>query len=120
MKQLPAFPEVPADEQTPGVVALRGSIEKWRETIQQQEDEIGRLKDEMALLKGETARPNIKPRRMETEAGRESAWAPAGAAAPQRPGSAKRNKTRERPIHRDIQCPPPAIPEGAKFRGYAP
>jgi hypothetical protein len=35
MKKLPAFPEVPADEQTPWVVALLGIMEKLRETIQQ-------------------------------------------------------------------------------------
>ena len=57
---------------------------------------------------------------MEPEAGRESASAPAGEAAPKRPGSAKRSKTREIPIHREIKCPPPAIPEGSKFRGYEP
>ncbi len=120
MKKLPAFPEVPADEQTPWVVALLGIIEKLRETIQQQDDEIGRLKDEIARLKGEKARPTIKPSRMEPDAGREPAPAPAGEAAPQRPGSAKRSKTREIPIHREIKCPPPAIPEGSKFRGYEP
>jgi hypothetical protein len=120
MKKLPAFPEVPADEQTPWVVALLGIMEKLRETIQQQDEEIGRLKDEIALLKGEKARPTIKPSRMEPEAGRESASAPAGDAAQKRPGSAKRSKTREIQIHREIKCPPPAIPEGSKFRGYEP
>jgi hypothetical protein len=120
MKKLPAVPEVPADEQTPWVVALLGIMEKLRETIQQQDEEIGRLKDEIALLKGEKARPNIKPSRMEPDAGRESVSAPAGDAAPKRPGSAKRSQTRERPMHREIKGPPPAIPEGSKFRGYEP
>lgn len=92
---------------------MLGIIEESRETIQQQDEEIGRLK-------GEKARPNIEPSRMEPEAGREPALAPAGEAAPVRPGSAKRRKTRELPIHREITCPPPAIPEGAKFRGHEP
>ncbi len=61
MKKLPAFPEVPADEQTPCVVALLEIMEQLRETIQQQDEEIGRLQAEMALLKREKTRPTIKP-----------------------------------------------------------
>ena len=124
MKKLPPFPDVPADEQTPCVVTLLGLIEKLRETIQQQDEEIGRLKDEIAILKGEKARPKLKPSRMEPAAGRESEAAPAGEAAdeaaPKRPGSAKRSKTAALQIHREIKCPPLAIPEGSTFRGYEP
>jgi hypothetical protein len=61
MKKLPPFPEVPADEQTPCVVALLEIMEQLRETIQQQDEEIGRLQAEMALLKREKTRPTIKP-----------------------------------------------------------
>lgn len=115
---------MPADEQTPCVVARLGIIERVRETIQQQDEEIGHLKDEIALLKGEKARPKIKPSRLEREAGRESESAPAGeaadAAAQKRPGSAKRSKTAAIQMHREIQCPPLEIPEGSKFRGYEP
>lgn len=124
MKKLPSFPEVPADEQTPCVVALLGILEKLRETVQQQNEEIGRLKDEIALLKGEKARPKIKPSRLEPEADKELESAPAGEAADEaaqkRPGSAKRSKTAEIQIHREIKCRPAEIPEGSKFRGYEP
>ena len=124
MKKLPPFPEVPADEQTPWVVALLGIIEKLRETIQQQDEEIGRLKDEIAILKGEKARPKIKPSRLEPAAGRESDSAPAGEAAdevaPKRPGSAKRSKTVAIQIHQELKCPPPELPAGSRFRGYEP
>lgn len=124
MKKLPPFPDVPADEQTPCVVALLGLIEKLRETIQQQDEEIGRLKDEIALLKGEQARPKLKPSRMEAATGKESASAPAGEAAgeaaPKRPGSAKRSKTVALQIHQEIKCPPRELPAGARFRGYEP
>ena len=130
MKKLPPFPEVPADEQTPCVVSLLGIMEKLRETIQQQEEEIGRLKDEIAILKGEKARPKIKPSRMEPEAdqtgksGTESESSPSGETSeeevPKRPGSAKRSKTAEIKIHREIKCPPAEIPEGSRFRGYEP
>jgi hypothetical protein len=41
---------VPANEQTPCVVALLEIMEQLRETIQQQDEEIGRLQAEMALL----------------------------------------------------------------------
>ena len=57
---------------------------------------------------------------MEPAAGRESASAPAGEAAPQRPGSAKRRKTRAIPIHRATKCPPPALPEGSQCWGDEP
>ena len=120
MKKLPPFPDVPADEQTPGVVALLGLIEKLRETIQQQKEEIGRLKDEIALLKGEKARPKLKPSRMEPAAGRELESAPAGEAVPKRPGSAERSKTAALQIHQEIRCPPRELPEGSRFRGYKP
>jgi len=122
MKKLPPFPEIPADEQTPCVVSLLGIMEKLRETIQQQEEEIGRLKDEIALLKGEKARPNIKPSRMEAEtsSATESASSPGEEEPPKRPGSAKRSKTVEIQIHREIKCPPAEIPLGSRFRGYEP
>jgi len=119
MKKLPPCPEVPADEQTPWVVALLGLIEKLRETSPQQDEEIGRLKEESAIVKGEKARPKIKPSRMEPAAGRESESAPAGEAAdeaaPTRPGSAKRSKTVVIQIHQEIQCPPPELPAGSRF-----
>lgn len=124
MKKLPPFPEVPADEQTPWVVALLGIIEKLRETIPPQDEESGRLKDEMAILKGEKARPKIKPSRMEPAAGRESESAPAGEAAdeaaPKRAGSAKRSKTVAIQIHQEIQCPPAEIAAGSRLRGDEP
>ena len=124
MKKLPPFPDVPADEQTPWVVALLGLIEKLRETIQQPEEEIGRLKDEIAILKGEKARPKLKPSRMEAATGKESASVPAGEAAdetaPKRPGSAKRSKTVALQIHQESKCPPREMPAGSRFRGYEP
>ncbi|MFO1432590.1 MAG: hypothetical protein U1F76_21055 [Candidatus Competibacteraceae bacterium] len=124
MKKLPPFPDVPADEQTPWVVVLLGLIEKLRETIQQQDEEIGRLKDEIAILKGEKARLKLKPSRMEAATGKESASAPSGEGAddavPKRPGSAKRSKTVALQIHQEIRCPPRAIPEGSRWRGYEP
>jgi hypothetical protein len=124
MKKLPPFPEGPADEQTPWVVALRGSMEKLRATIQPQDEEIGCLQDEMAILKGEQARPNSQPSRLEPAAGRESESAPAGeaaaAAAPKRPGWAKRRKTAVIQMHQELKCPPPALPAGSRFRGDEP
>ena len=121
MKKLPPFPDVPADEQTPWVVALLGLIEKLRETIQQQDEEIGRLKDEIAILKGEKARPKLKPSRMEPAASQALESTPTGEAAaeaaPKRPGSAKRSKTVALQIQQEIRCPPLEIPDGSRFRG---
>jgi hypothetical protein len=121
MKKLPPFPEGPADEQTPCVVALLGVIEALRETVQWQSEEIGRLQDEITVLKGEKARPQIKPSRMEPEAGaapEPTAETPDPSA--QRPGSAKRSKTAERVIHQEVKCSPRALPAGSRFKGYEP
>jgi hypothetical protein len=41
-------------------------------------------------------------------------------AKPERPGSAKRSKTAEIPIHREVRCAPADLPEGSRFRGYEP
>jgi hypothetical protein len=99
-------------------------IEGLRETVQRQGEEIGRLKDEIAILKGEKARPQFKPSRMEPEAcaapAPESDPATDSDAPPKRPGSAKRSKTAEMAIHKEVKCPPKEIPAGSRFKGYEP
>ena len=120
MKQLPPFPAVPADEQTPWVVALGGLIEQLREPIQQPNAASGRLQEELAIRQGERAGPTLKPSRLDPAAGRESESAPAGEAVPQRPGSAKRSKTAARQLPQASRGPPRALPEGSRVRGYEP
>lgn len=123
MKTLPPFPDVPANELTPLIDALLKVIEELRERVQQQSEEIGQLKDEVALLKGEKARPKIKPRRMEPEAGGGQEKDPPAEgpdAQTKRPGSAKRSKTAVMAIHQEVKCPPKEIPAGSRFKGYEP
>ena len=123
MKTLPPFPNVPAADLTPCVEALLKIIEGLRETVQQQGEEIGRLKDEIAVLKGEKARPKFKPSGMEQEAGGKQEKAPSAEASDaqaKRPGSAKRSKTAEMAIHREVKCPPKEVPAGSRFKGYEP
>ena len=116
MKQLPPFPEVPIAEQTPWRCDLLRIIEELRERVQCLEEENGRLKDEIAVLKGEKARPKFKPGRMEPQADPLEGTEADG----KRPGSKKRSKTLELTIHREVKCPPPAVPEGSRFEGYEP
>ncbi len=43
-----------------------------------------------------------------------------GEAQKKRPGSAKRSKTAELTIHREVKCPPKEVPAGSRFKGYEP
>jgi len=119
MKKLLPLPEVPAAEQTPWIADLLRLMEELRERIQFLEEENGRLKDEIAVLKGAKARPKFKPSRMEPEAGQANQQGREEADG-KRPGSEKRSKTAELTIHREEKCPPKEIPEGSRFKGYAP
>src|SRR5438552_3098680 len=80
---------IPAAEQTPLVLALV-------EMIQRQDAEIKALRDEIHKLKGTTQRPNIEPSRLLNPRRGKS-----GKRKGKRPGSQKRSKTKELPIHRD-------------------
>jgi Transposase IS66 family len=81
--------------------------------VRQQEETIQQLRDEVALVKGQKPRPPIQPSVLERSAPK--------TAAPnsrRRPGSAKRPKTSELTIHRELPLHPAHLPPGAKFRGF--
>jgi hypothetical protein len=119
MKKQPPLPEIPTADLKPWVADLLRIIEELREQVRFLEEENGRLKDEIAVLKGEQARPKFKSSGMEAEVGREEK--PDGEkASGKRAGSEKRSKTAELTIHREQKCPPREIPEGSRFKGYAP
>lgn len=109
MSKVPKVPDIPEKERTPLVVQLL-------EVIGYQSELIQHLKDEIAILKGDKPRPKIKPSGMENgdKKNNNNDPPPDG----KRPGSAKRNKTKELIIHTKIPIPPEDIPEGSTFKGY--
>jgi hypothetical protein len=99
--------EIPPAEQTPLVLALV-------EIIRRQEAEIRALRDEIHRLTGTTRRPKIEPSRL---------LQPEAKAKPQggdekRPGSAKRSKTAELVIHREVPLVIEGLPAGTRIVGH--
>jgi hypothetical protein len=106
-------PDIPADERTALVETLLAIIRVQQDRIQQLEATVQQLRDEIALLKGQKPRPDIKPSLL--EARRPKTAGPEGS---KRPGSAKRPKTAELHIHREVPLHPEGLPVGATSRGY--
>jgi hypothetical protein len=81
------------------------------EIIRRQEAEIKVLRDEIHKLKGTTQRPKIEPSRL---------LKPPKPKNPgdKRPGSEKRSKTAELPIHRDVSLVLEGLPAGTLVEGY--
>jgi hypothetical protein len=98
--------EIPVAEQTPLVLALLA-------VIQRQEREIQDLRDEIHRLKGTPQRPKIQPSRLLKPP-------PTGKAAPQkkRPGSAKRQKTKDLKIDETLPLYLEDLPDGSRLEGY--
>jgi hypothetical protein len=97
---------IPLAEQTPLVLALV-------EMIRRQDTEIKALRDEIHKLKGTTSRPKIEPSRL-LKPPKPKRDEPGG----KRPGSAKRCKTRELPIHQDVPLVIEGLPTGTRVEGY--
>jgi len=97
---------IPPAEQTPLVLAL---VEIFR----RQDAEIKALRDEIHKLKGNTQRPKIEPSRLlKPRPGK------VGKSGGKRPGSQKRSKTDELPIHRDLPLVIEGLPVGTRIEGY--
>ena len=110
------LPDIPAKGQTPLVKTLVEIIGTLAERVQQQDEMIGPLKDEIAVLKGEKKRPIFKPGKMAEQAGKDPQES---SASKKRPGSEKRSKTRQLPIHQEgVIAPVEPIPEHSRFKGY--
>lgn len=108
MVKIPQIPDIPEGERTSLVAQLMEVVHYQREIIQG-------LKDEIAVLKGNKPKPKIKPSKMENNSnGQKDKKSSEG----KRPGSAKRSKTSELPIHETITIPVEDVPEGSTFRGY--
>jgi hypothetical protein len=80
--------------------------------IRRQEAEIKVLRDEIHKLKGTTRRPKIEPSRLLQPEPK-----PEGPDE-KRPGSAKRSKTAQLPIHRAVLLRIDGLPDGTRVEGY--
>jgi hypothetical protein len=107
MKTSHPLPSIADEEKTPLVCQLL-------DIIQQQREEIQNLKDEIARLKHHPRRPKLKPSRLENRPTTGQGRDPEA----KRPGSAKRSKTAALSIHETRSIAPPAVPDGARFKGY--
>lgn len=97
---------IPPSEQTPLVLALLG-------IFRQQDEEIKSLRDEVHKLKGTTQRPKIEPSRL-LKPDRHKPGKRKG----KRPGSQKRSKTGDLPIHTDMPLVIEGLPAGTTILGY--
>ena len=93
--------KITEEEKTPLVTQLL-------HTIQTQQELIQRLRDEVARLKGQKGKPKIPPSRLEEDTKEERKEEKVG----KRPGSEKRSKTKDLPIHETIPVPPKDLPAG--------
>ena len=108
MAEIPKIPDIAEKDITPEVAQLL-------EVIRYQAELIRQLSDEIAVLKGNKPRPRIKPSRMEKgDKGDKNNKTSDG----KRPGSAKRSKTKELPIHKTVKVPAENVPVGSEFKGY--
>jgi hypothetical protein len=107
------LPEIPPAERTPLVEALLGIIRQVLDRVHELEVTNQELRDEIAKLKGQKPRPDIKPSVLETPPSSEGF-------KKQRREPAKRPKTSELHIDREVALHPDNLPEGATFKGYEP
>ena len=107
------LPEIPPAERTPLVEALLGIIRQLLDRVHELEQTVQELRDEIARLKGQKPRPDIKPSLLETPPSGEGQKRP-------RPPSAKRPKTSELTIDREVVLHPESLPLGATLKGYEP
>src|SRR5438128_1524925 len=107
------LPEVGPEERTPLVEALLAINRQLADRVAELEQTVQQLRDEIARLKGQKPRPDIKPSMLEATQP-ETQQKESG----QRPGSAKRPKTAELTIHREVPLHPQNLPAGATFRCF--
>ena len=103
--EIPKIADIPFEEQTPLVLMLLELLNALYE-----ENQL--LRDEIARLKGEKPKPGIKPSVLEPRSKKESK------SLTKRPGSAKRDKTRNLEIHETVKVKPENLPSGSTFKGY--
>ena len=107
------LPAIRPEERTPLVEALLEIIRQLLDRVGQLEVAEQQLRDAIAKLKGPKPRPDIKPRRLEANKPQSE-----GQQGGKRPGSAKRPKTEELHIHREVPLHPEGLPVGSTFKCY--
>jgi hypothetical protein len=107
---IPKIPFISEEERTPVVVTLLEVIHLQQEMIQQ-------LRDEIAILKGQKPKPKIKPSQLEKDP-KDNEGGKRKSLDGKRPGSEKRQKTKELIIHEEKKIKPEHIPERSIFKGY--
>src|SRR5438094_220141 len=107
------LPEIRPEDRTPLVEALLAIIRLLADRVADFEQSDQQLRDEVAILKGQKARPDIKPSLLEATKPK-----PAPQEDGKRPGSAKRPKTAELHIHKEVSLHPVDLPAGATFKGF--
>ena len=109
------LPEIRPEERTPLVEALLVIIRQLLDRIGELEQTHQQLRDEIARLKGQNPKPEIKPSTLESNQSQGQ-----GKGDGKRPGSAKRPKTSELTIHREVPLHPPELPPGSTFKCFEP
>lgn len=104
----PKTPDIADENRTPLIADLLEIIRCLREHVQA-------LQDDIARLKGEKARPKITPSKLEEGTRNKDKE---GDDQGKRPGSAKRGKLGELPIHETVILKVDLVPEGSTFKGY--
>lgn len=98
------------EDKTPLVRLLLRVIEEQGQRIEEQTQRIATLEAEIVRLKGpKKPASNSKPSALS----KPTVTPPS--ADGKRPGSAKRSKTKDLPIHEEIPVPPKELPPGSKF-----
>jgi len=114
--------EIPPEQRTPLVESLLRVIELLQTTVSQQQQRIEQLEAEIRRMKGVPEEPKRPPQPSPlndpsgppSASGKKKPTTPDG----KRPGSAKRSKTRELVIHKDVPLLLDGLPDGNKFLGY--
>jgi len=119
------LPDISEAERTPLIDTLLVLIELLVQEHSVQAETIQQLRDEVAILKGEKAKPKFKPSGMNENAGSDSDDdnldndSSDEDKKKKRPGSQKRSKKKDLPIHETkILAPRESVPEGSVFKGY--
>ena len=99
---------IPEEVKTPLVTELLHIVQAQREDIQ-------RLREESARLKEHKGKPKIPPSRLEKDTKEKEEKKDKDG---KRPGSKKRNKTKDLPIHETIPVPPKDLPAGSTRVGH--